>query len=924
MAKEISIIRQEAQQVQNATQVGENTAQRVGGVLVDIVDKAEEHETDIGNLNANTGVDEYPMFSDQTAYSAGDVVNYNGRLYKFTADHAAGAWTGTDAEKYSLINLVNKLHILLDTISEYPCYNVLNPNKCLFGTYIHKNGNINSTEASGYFTIKIKAPKEGLITLFGSTSFATYLVIKKDGSKRQIKYETKQEQVYTYQEDDEYVIVGLRVSAIDDLDESQAVSYIASNIGVYLGLSLPDKFIPYSITKDVQDNIDDILEQLTNSNNDILELNKRTENIESAFKDEEKQDTIVVNKDSTIQSSYLSKSNGCQISSGAISYYTVLYPVNNGDKLLIHNDGIRLDASIILIGFFAGAKPNINSIGVNIYNDEYGTDKVFPIDFEYTAPNDGYIVTTIREGLYDEFTIKKNVTSTGKHLIELDNIENNISDIQENLDSLSEQVEGIETGIDASSLEKVIKNSEHLWMNKTVLSYKKPDTEVDNISNFDNLMAACVYANNHANILNQYEIQVYEDVISNGAQDEFSEVPNYSGLYALFYVNEYIKLRGIGTMKTIYGELLSENVTTHREYYETGHFDGGEIENLRIVAKNIRYPIHFERGGGILAQNKFGYIRYCDIIHLGGNEGVEGTETSAYKAWDAWGMGSSQGTRLLFEGCNIIGARYGFRCHTNKIFGYPTKVEFHDCTVIGYTGNAFYLDEYGCKCVTEYLIDNCNIQGAIVFASTSPNSPYVPYGMRICGSGNTTHQYKYKEQVKGLRLQSDSINVACSVVTDDAGLFGDKVYRKGENGLRGYVCGLNSNSGTSYNLGKRLGDCSVAPKRLVIRIGDSQHDITFDKDYSDSENEEILQELNGAISGSGAFDLYDPNVEYYPEFTDVLFYKRNQSGNVINAGDNVMFDGDFNVVKIESADGADAVCVADCGIGETGRFRISK
>ena len=39
MAKEISVIRQEAQQVQNATQVGENTAQRVGGVLTDLVDK---------------------------------------------------------------------------------------------------------------------------------------------------------------------------------------------------------------------------------------------------------------------------------------------------------------------------------------------------------------------------------------------------------------------------------------------------------------------------------------------------------------------------------------------------------------------------------------------------------------------------------------------------------------------------------------------------------------------------------------------------------------------------------------------------------------------------------------------------------------------------------------------------------------------
>lgn len=102
MAKEISIIRQEAQQVQNATQVGENTAQRVGGVLTDLVDKAEEHETDIDNLNANTGIDDYPVFSTTEDYKSGDTVNYQGKLYKFTSDHAAGAWTGDDVEPYNL------------------------------------------------------------------------------------------------------------------------------------------------------------------------------------------------------------------------------------------------------------------------------------------------------------------------------------------------------------------------------------------------------------------------------------------------------------------------------------------------------------------------------------------------------------------------------------------------------------------------------------------------------------------------------------------------------------------------------------------------------------------------------------------------------------------------------------------------------
>lgn len=52
-----------------------------------------------------TGLDDYPVFSVTKAYSAGDVVNYNGKLYKFTADHAAGAWTGNDVENTNIIEI---------------------------------------------------------------------------------------------------------------------------------------------------------------------------------------------------------------------------------------------------------------------------------------------------------------------------------------------------------------------------------------------------------------------------------------------------------------------------------------------------------------------------------------------------------------------------------------------------------------------------------------------------------------------------------------------------------------------------------------------------------------------------------------------------------------------------------------------------
>ena len=50
-------------------------------------------------LNGNESVGEIPEFSATTAYAKGDEVLHDGKLYKFSAAHAAGAWTGTDADE---------------------------------------------------------------------------------------------------------------------------------------------------------------------------------------------------------------------------------------------------------------------------------------------------------------------------------------------------------------------------------------------------------------------------------------------------------------------------------------------------------------------------------------------------------------------------------------------------------------------------------------------------------------------------------------------------------------------------------------------------------------------------------------------------------------------------------------------------------
>lgn len=50
-------------------------------------------------LNSDEDTGEAKAFSATETYAAGDCVTYSGSLYRFTTAHAAGAWTGTDAEE---------------------------------------------------------------------------------------------------------------------------------------------------------------------------------------------------------------------------------------------------------------------------------------------------------------------------------------------------------------------------------------------------------------------------------------------------------------------------------------------------------------------------------------------------------------------------------------------------------------------------------------------------------------------------------------------------------------------------------------------------------------------------------------------------------------------------------------------------------
>lgn len=73
-------------------------------------------------------------FSTSASYAAGDYVIYNGSLYRFTAAHAAGAWTGTDATAVQLAEDVSALKSQLTSITGNSIIDMV------YGKYISLSG----------------------------------------------------------------------------------------------------------------------------------------------------------------------------------------------------------------------------------------------------------------------------------------------------------------------------------------------------------------------------------------------------------------------------------------------------------------------------------------------------------------------------------------------------------------------------------------------------------------------------------------------------------------------------------------------------------------------------------------------------------------------------------------------------------------
>lgn len=118
----------------------------VNELVAAIRDAQDSIPADLTNLLAAVA----PTFSTATAYSAGAYVWQGGKLYRFTAAHPSGTWTGTDAVEVALGNDIADLKSALDSIANL---NIFSTTGATYGKTMKDNGTTSNISTGMYTAI---------------------------------------------------------------------------------------------------------------------------------------------------------------------------------------------------------------------------------------------------------------------------------------------------------------------------------------------------------------------------------------------------------------------------------------------------------------------------------------------------------------------------------------------------------------------------------------------------------------------------------------------------------------------------------------------------------------------------------------------------------------------------------------------------
>jgi len=211
----------------------------------------------------------------------------------------------------------------------------------------------------------------------------------------------------------------------------------------------------------------------------------------------------------------------------------------------------------------------------------------------------------------------------------------------------------------------------------------------------------------------------------------------YTGIYEENHLNlpKGVTIIGIGDVE-IRGYLQpSTAIATSTNYSTLECYNGATLENLKITAQNMRYPIHADFSAGNAKWN----VKNCIFEHKGNKEindywaAQTGDTSGIVSACSAWGGGTRGGDNVYCFNCKFISTGRAFSTHNNAENSYEnygaSHVVLESCEMIskGIDRDGVLVDLLaplfiqslncpinGC----DVVVSNCSFNGYIVFLNS--------------------------------------------------------------------------------------------------------------------------------------------------------------------------------------------------------------
>lgn len=446
-----------------------------------------------------------------------------------------------------------------------------------------------------------------------------------------------------------------------------------------------------------------------------------------------------------------------------------------------------------------------------------------------------------------------------------------------------------------------------------------------------------------ANLIGKKLIRCHGSFIANKLSDftvENAPSTNPDHVYHSFIsVNGHkdITLRGDGTNETyIIGDLSNESEVFDILKYQPvqAEADGLVIEDLTIIGKKVRYPVHIDKSGTGLIDSQ----RLDNTTQIFNRVSIIAVESG-----HALGVGIASGQKIICNDCyiksSIDTATY---YHDGRPFANSPLMQFNRCRLESEGDKLFTGQASGAvvPCYVEF--NNCTYNNYKIFVEDASINFGKDYDYRknmrliVNGVGNSPAKYAPELRTKVLKITADdntkdvTFNTDCSafevlikgIDIQYKELPNELIYENSYARRNNYAYGLKTISCVDYFTMKDiLGNRSSSAIELIVNVGSESITISFNKDYSATDDDTIINEINSVLSGKAKASLTADNIEVYQNFSDAFLPLKNTSSEYIEKGSIVQKNGN-GIRKYKGLGNIYGIALDDMRAGQTGNILI--